>query len=80
MMKAKELKNAANKTDAINAEFDRLMKVRHVSTEIGRVKVIAELQNLWDAAGIDAPFPITGNAILASKTGVDAARERGLRK
>jgi hypothetical protein len=75
-MKAKELKNDKDKTAAITAEFDRIMEARHVSTEIGRAKVIAELQNLWTAADINAPFPLTGNATLANKTGVDAARER----
>ena len=78
-MKAKELKNAKDKMAAITTEFDRLMKARHVSTEIGRAKVISELQNLWTAADINAPFPLTGNAILANKTGVDAARERGVK-
>jgi len=82
-MKAKELKNMieSKAIEAIMASFDQLMRIRNVSTEIGRVKIIAELRDLWRASGHDVTrFPIIGNTALENKHGIDAARQRGLKK
>ena len=82
-MKAKELKNMneTNAREAIEAEFTRLFRVRNINTEIGRVKLIAELRNLWRASGHEMTrFPLIGNTALEHKFGVDAARERGLKQ
>ena len=82
-MKAKELKsmNETKAREAVEAEFSRLYRVRNINTEIGRVKLIAELRNLWRASGHEMTrFPLIGNTALEHKFGVDAARERGLKQ
>lgn len=82
-MKAIELKsmNTEKAALAVVAEYERLTKARSISTKIGRAKIVEELRNLWIVAGKDpTQFPLARNAAKAAKLGIDAARERGLKK